>query len=582
MNRLPPPHKKGISGFSASQRAVRSNMSQKISVKKLKSSGFSLLEVLLAVTIAIGLGSMQLGQLKRNTEQKHTIVVGQQLKTVGNAFNAYLSQHYGNIVNMVSVSSPGTAEDPGPRACNAATRICTITSDTLRRAGLLPPSFSGRNSYGSTYNYYIRVTGTSPSLNVDGVVVTNDPYTVAGAVRHDLIGMAMLEAGADSGSTRTVANQINGYNGTWLETGYPGVNQIGLLAYRVGYGSSDNSAYLRTDGTIAMAGDLDMGANSIINVANVTGSGTLQGDKLIAQSNSPDALVLGTGATQTQIGNNGNRLKITNTGGVELVNPNSGSYTDLIAGNITGTGNLNISGYGRVGGPFEAQSLRTTTGSIESAGSIRSIGATTADGGFFTENGSYQTTNGNVSALNGTIQARDLRATGTGYVGSTLTVGGEILVYGDLRMGASGWTYNSGNNTVSTLNNANISANRITANGNLRTMANAVSGGACSERGLIALDSSTGTLMSCNGTNWRSNTISTSYSRTGAAGSSSVATCDATDFVTGCSAAYISRGTVDDPSNAAVINVNPTARTCTVTAPGGTNVTLQAVAVCAR
>ena len=573
---------------------------------KRSQKGFSLLEVLLAVTIAIGLGSMQLGQLKRDTETKQAQIVGQQMRTVGNAFNAYLAQNYGSLVLMESYPAPGTAEHPGPVVCNAGTRICTITSDTLRRSGLLPASFSGRNSYGSTYNYYIRVTGPTDHWIVDGIVVTNDPYTVGGAVRHDMIGAAMLEAGADSGSTRTVANQINGYNGTWLETSYPEVNQIGLLAYRAGYGASNNSAYLRVDGSLPMEGSLKMGNNNIENANNITANGQVKGNSFRTEGANADAIQLGTGPdgtptaptvpdpNRTIIGNQGNRLKVANTGGLELVDLNTGAYTDLYAGNITGTGNLNISGYANVNGDLRANSL-STVGAIEAGSTIRSIGLTQADGGFATDTGNYVTSNGNISAIClsnspsdecGRIQSRDLIVTRNANITGNTLIGRDLQVIGDLRIGGgggSGWHYDTASNTLLTTTNSNFTANNITANGymNLGT-ARGTSGSACSlPNGTIGLDNTSGQVIACSGGVWRGSALTNTYSITGAAGTTSTAVCAANERVTGCTAVYISRGTVDDPSNAAVAQVVNSTQ-CTVSAPGGANVTLQAVAVCAR
>lgn len=562
--------------------------------------GFSLLEVLLAVTIAIGLGSMQLGQLKRDTESKQAQIVGQQMKMVGNAFNAYLAQHYGSIVSMASYPAPGDAEHPGPVTCNAGTRICTITSDTLRRAGLLPASFSGRNSYGSTYNYYIRVTGPTDYWRVDGVVVTNDPYTVGGAVRHDMIGVAMLEAGADSGSTRTVANQINGYNGTWLETSFPQVNQIGLLAYRVGYGASNNSAYLRVDGSLPMTNDLKMTAenvtdpnsmNSIVQVKDIEGHGISRFAKFFTREAASDALVLGSNnmTTATQIGNSPSspdRLKVTNTGGLELVS-SAGGYTDLYTRNITGTGNLSVTGSGYFGGDVDAQGVRSRT-VVEALGNIQSGGTITATGNFSTRDGDYATTNGDITTLTGTVNSRDLMVMNNATIGQNLTVAANLSVLGDLNIGASGWRYDSASRTLATTTNTNFTANNITAQGYMNLgSARGTSGTACVYQGqtlpngTLGIDNTSGQVLACSGGVWRGSALTNTYSITGAAGRTSTAVCGANERVTGCTAVYISRGTVDDPSNAAIAQVVNSTQ-CTVQAPGSANVTLQAVAVCAR
>lgn len=551
--------------------------------------GFSLLEVLLAVTIAIGLGSMQLSQLKRDTESKQAQVVGQQLRTVGNAFNAYIAQNFGKLTTYTSQPAPGTPQYPGPVACNASTKMCTITSDTLRRSGLLPASFSGRNSYGSTYNYYIRVGGDPSKPTLDGLVVTNDPYSVGGAVRHDMIGTAMLEAGADSGSTRTVANQVNGYNGTWLETSFPQVNQVGLLAYRVGYGASNNSAYLRTDGSIPMEKDLRMGGNNIIEVNGLDGTGQIAAGSFFSKSGATDAIILNQTAdpknetNRTQLGISGNRLKITNEGGVELVNP-TGNYTDLYAGNITGTGNLGVGGDGVFNGDISGRNL-SVSAKVTAYGDVVGKNRITADNGFGTVTGSYVTTNGDISTQTGKVTTKDLIVTGKATIATDAEVNGELTVRGDIVMqkqgGESGWTFDPNSNTITVLNSASLMANNITANGYLRTNALGTVGAACNQRGEIRTDNTTGQVIACNGARFvASAPLTHTYSVTGNAGSSSVAVCAANERVTGCAPAYISRGTIDDPTNAAIISV--VNNQCSVQAPGGSNVTLQAVAVCSR
>lgn len=551
--------------------------------------GFSLLEVLLAVTIAITLGSMQLGQLKRDTEGKQAEIVGQQMRIVGNAFNAYLAQYYGVITTLQNVPSPGDPQKPGPLTCNTATRICTITSDTLRRSGLLPASFSGRNSYGSTYNYYIRVSGTAPYYRVDGIVTTNDPYTVGGVVRHDMIGVAMLSAGADSGSTRTVANQINGYNGTWLETSFPQVNQIGLLAYRAGYGASNNSTYLRTDGSNPMTGNLNMNNYDILNGRNIQATGQVRGGNFRTELANTAAIQLGTGAdtapdpNATLIGNQGNRLKIANTGGLELVNTTTGTYSDLYAGNITGTGNLTVSGFGNFQGDLNAQEIRSR-GRMQAGTGITSNGSVSVNSGDLTlGTGNVILANGDLNAGRGTITSKELQVLDNATIGQNLNVGANLGVTGTVRIGTSLWRHDPATNTLTTTSGANFAANNITANGymNLGT-ARGTSGQACSlPNGTIGLDNTSGQVIACSGGAWRGSALTNTYSITGPAGRTSTAVCAANERVTGCTAVYISRGTVDDPSNAAIAQVVNSTQ-CTVQAPGSANVTLQAVAVCAR
>jgi len=189
-------------------------------LKTSRQSGFSLLEVLLAVTVAIALGSMQLSQIRRDTEDAQGRAVGDQLRIVGSALNTYIAMQYGYLITGSSVSGAGTADDPGERTCTPVGTgfDCTISRQALIGLGLVPPSFSGQNAYGSEYEYYIQVRGSAPNWQVSGIVRTEDPYVVGGMVRYDLIGTAMYAAGADSGVVRSDVNIINGLNGTWTDS----------------------------------------------------------------------------------------------------------------------------------------------------------------------------------------------------------------------------------------------------------------------------------------------------------------------------------------------------------------------------
>lgn len=263
-----------------------------------RQQGFSLIDVLLALGIVILISGITLSGIRRNTESNQAKAVGEQQRAVGQAFNTYISLRYSDLIshnpavtgNGDQMPCPdglnqcGDANDPGPRMCSWAgggpssqVKYCTITNETLRRNGLVPSSFSGRNAYGSNYVYQIRVNSALSPAQVDGVILTTDAYTVDGEIRYDLLGQAVLSAGADSGMIRSATNSLEGYNGTWRE----GVNagnanmqypiltsntKLGLMGYRVGFGTSGYFAYLRADGQIPMTGNLNLDDHDIVNI----------------------------------------------------------------------------------------------------------------------------------------------------------------------------------------------------------------------------------------------------------------------------------------------------------------------------
>lgn len=244
--------------------------------------GFSLIDVLLALGVVILISGITLTGIRRNTESKQAEAAGEQIKMLGNALNTYISMRYELLSSHVpgtdDVGEPGTAPDPGPRTCvwvNSpanTVKMCTITSETLRRSGLTPNNFSGYNAFGSTYEYRIRVdtTGAGPA-QIDGLVWTSEAYTMEGEERFDLLGQAMMAAGADSGMTRSTLTRVEGFNGAWSEENM-GVSKLGVLAFRAGYKTFGYAAYLRLSGTGAgapMTGDIDMGDNQIYNINTI-------------------------------------------------------------------------------------------------------------------------------------------------------------------------------------------------------------------------------------------------------------------------------------------------------------------------
>jgi type II secretory pathway pseudopilin PulG len=478
-----------------------------------RQSGFSLLEVMLAVTVAIALGSMQLSQIQRETEDAQARAVGEQLKTVGQALNTYIAMQYGYLVTGASVVGAGTADDPGPRTCTAVAGgfDCVINEnhapgdpDALAALGLVPNSFSGQNAYGSQYEYFIQVRGTSPNWQVSGIVRTQSPYVVGGVIRYDMIGTAMYAAGADSGAVRSDVATITGLNGVWNQAAgdYP-VGQLGQLVYRAGYGTSGYATYVRLDGTTPMSGDLHMGNHDIVNVGNFDAVGDVQAARLITTDPRADALVLGSDpaqiANRTMIGNSGNRLSISNAGGVQMLD-GAGNGTPLLAGDIN-VGSVTSSSTGVFAGALQAEGLSTTGGAnIHSSGQITAVGDfTTTNGSFRTTDGSFITTNGNISAAAGTISAGSLSITGAATIGNNLTFNAN----------GAGWFYNSAANTMTLGNNANLTLNGTLTAGNekssglveagtfLRLSSTAAAGGACTAQNFAA--TAGGQLLQCVG-----------------------------------------------------------------------------------
>lgn len=239
--------------------------------------GFSLLELTLVLGVGTMVAFMKFQDMRNEQEAIVARSVGQQMKQMGEAVNKYISIRYDKLATLSNAAGNGT--DPGPRTCT--TSGCDITYQTLINEGLLPSSYTGINAAKSSYKIFLKRSGTSPNYVINGLVTTSSSWTENGAIRYDLIGKAIQEAGIDSGVTKT-ATTVSGYNGQWTETAtnFPIITTAGQFAYRTGYDAALYSVYLRRDGTLPMTGDLNLDGHNINNVAalNATGNITTTGN----------------------------------------------------------------------------------------------------------------------------------------------------------------------------------------------------------------------------------------------------------------------------------------------------------------
>lgn len=408
-------------------------------------SGFGLLEVLLAVGLTLLIGALSIDAIRTSGENHQAEAAGEQLKGVGQALNTYVAMRYDKIVtltniggscpdinNTTDITMQGDGNDPGPRCCTGSATdpdgaLCTINSDTLRRNGLLPNSFSGYNSYGARYQYRIRVVANAPNYIVDGIVFTDQPYVTTGtAPRYDLLGTAMQIAGADSGMTRSVATRVEGLNGAWSETKYPDINKLGLLAYRVGYGTSGYAAYLRLDGSTAMTGDLQLGAdtNTRHNITNVADINAKTATLIGTGTDNQAAMIMSNknlGTTYfmpVTTGGEQGALSIQNAKGVDIADT-AGGWGTLKAGTINAQTALTSNGY------ITANNYISAGGDITSTGG--NLNVTTSGKGLILSGGGgwYMSDNTWVRSVGdkGVYTGGEMRA-------GTLTADGKLQVAG--------------------------------------------------------------------------------------------------------------------------------------------------------
>lgn len=410
---------------------------------KKNKKGFSLLELILVLSVGSMMAFMKFQDMKNNQENMMADTVGNQIKQIGEAVNRYISIHYDKLSTLSSSSSQSS--DPGPRVCSG--NSCEITYQTLVNEGLLPVSYTGVNMQKSSYKIVLKRSGIAPNYVINGLITTTSPWLEGGKYRYDLLGKAMQVAGIDSGMTRSAA-LVSGLQGAWTETSsaFNNITAAGLLAYRVGYDSSMYSVYLRRDGTLPMTGNLNMGNQDINNARNITATGIITTEAL-------------------------------RTNGAASV-----GSTLAVGGNAQVNGTINSNN--TVSG-----TTLTSRGETYTQNWFRTMG----DGGVYFQKwgGGWNMTNANTIQAYGGKNIQTSAAIYGGYLKST----GNIDANGTLN---TTYVWASGNvNSNYIHSNGNIDANgRVSAGEYLQLNGVAVSGAGCSPNGLQGR-TSTGQLLSC-------------------------------------------------------------------------------------
>lgn len=260
-----------------------------MNIKKIKNKGFTLLELLLVLSIAGFLGTSLMKYDRNKTQFQRAEKAGEQMSTVGKALASYINREMPalstNIPNGGTITLVGDVLRGGNE---------TVGGAVYQGHQILPPTFSLRNVLGPMM--VIQINNRDGSI--EGLVVTSSaiceqstggvPCGASNPIKYDWIGSAMKAIGPMSGVTFGNASLMTGYNSGWTETStrFNGINAAGLLGYRV-FGTSAgeyDNIYLRLDGTSVMRGNLNMGNYNINNAATVTANDWMRTDSLLANT----------------------------------------------------------------------------------------------------------------------------------------------------------------------------------------------------------------------------------------------------------------------------------------------------------
>jgi hypothetical protein len=244
---------------------------------------FALVMVLLAIAAS--------ADVVRKVDEQARIranAVASGLEGARNAGNDYLASYYGDINKYSGASGATFNSSTGAVAVSNPLRP-SITE--LRQLGKLPTGHTGRSLIpGGEYQFFITPNPSGCALpstpgtmcNLEGMVCINAPLRNRNKIDYIRLGTAMKRLGADGGySSAGTPATISGLGATWSAPNPVTGTPPGLLCSRFGYSSSTFSQYLRKDGTVAMTGNLNVGSNSIDNVADVNANGTVKANQFV-------------------------------------------------------------------------------------------------------------------------------------------------------------------------------------------------------------------------------------------------------------------------------------------------------------
>lgn len=383
---------------------------------------YDLLSIGIGATIAIAFATVGLWQKREEMLSQQMAAQGNVLADIGNSINGkYLSIYYSNLVNGTAI--PGVADEYAP------------TMAELEAINVVPAGYSTTSAYGTPYVVSLAKAPTgcvAPACDIAGMVYINGAITDPSTGRPLTLDDSAAAIGGDGGySDLLTPGTIAGPDGGWSLPNPMG-NVAGILAMRVGYGSSGWSAYVRRDGSLPMEGDLNFkGTTGTLH--NIANAATVNAQKVVTPS-----------GNSVQIGSSflygdGTNSAIRQSGALYVQNSAGTAAADVNAGNVNASASVNA------------------TSNVNASGSMWSNGQIT--------------TNSNVSlAANGAsvMGGGQLQVNANGPLYLNPWSGGQTIVGGG---GGSGQL---------------VVAGRLYANEYIQPNGVAAPGGACSPNGLIA------------------------------------------------------------------------------------------------
>lgn len=246
-----------------------------------KQRGFFMLTQLAIVTmIAMIAMSGQLWMKRQHMLASLREAQGTVLRNIGHGYNQYMVNHYNALLNEIPIA--GVANSYAP------------TIAELQAIGDLDQHFQATSLFrGLTYEATIlRVPAgcRPPACNISGLVYINGPITDPSTGQIQPLGDALEKLGGDGAFSDSISpGTLYGPNGGWSAPNPMG-DMPGVLAMRIGYGTSGFAQFVRRDGSMPMEGDLSFkgqdgtqhNLNNVLTLnaasANLTSNVYVQGD----------------------------------------------------------------------------------------------------------------------------------------------------------------------------------------------------------------------------------------------------------------------------------------------------------------
>lgn len=278
-------------------------------VSRRRQKGSFLLEAGVAI-VFFALVMMGYARLKINlAESEVNEAVGEQIKIIQSGVNSYVSEKRKILISSATPTVTGFANPLAPT-------MTELTNDTLG-SSYIPPGYAPANVLGMLFTVTVtRIpSGCTPGTNctdVTALITSSAPAGPlidpgSGYVNVQRVGHLAQIIGADAAfSDTTSPSALKGITGVW-PIANPLGSVAGALVMRAGYGSVGYMSldYLMPrDGSKQFTGDINFGANSILNANNITAAGNVTGSQF-----TPTALVnVGTPCTPvnaTTVGTDG-------------------------------------------------------------------------------------------------------------------------------------------------------------------------------------------------------------------------------------------------------------------------------------